>query len=148
MKNDPSASAALPEPVPSDFSGPFWEATKEHILLLQYDPDVKRYQFFPRPVSIYTGRRSLEWRPAAGTGSVYTFTIVHRAPLPACASRTPYVVASITLDEGVRIMAQLIDCRPEDVRIGMRVRLAWEPRGEFNLAVFAPETAAEVTPAP
>lgn len=133
-----SGAETLPEPIPSDFSRPFWEATKERILLLQYDPDAARYQFFPRPASIYTGRRNLEWRPAAGTGTVYTFTIVHRAPLPAFAARTPYVVASITLDEDVRIMAQIIDCRPEDVRIGMRVRLAWEPRGEYNIAVFVP----------
>jgi uncharacterized OB-fold protein len=138
MRNDVSNAPTLPEPVPSDFSRPFWDATKQHILLLQYDSAAKRYQFFPRPTSIYTGRRNLEWRAAAGTGTVYTFTIVHRAPLPAFASRTPYVVASITLDEGVRIMAQLVDCRPEDVRIGMRVRLGWEPRGEFNVAVFAP----------
>jgi hypothetical protein len=138
MRNDVRESQALPEPVPSDFSRPFWEATKQHTLLLQYDPEVKRYQFFPRPVSIFTGRRNLEWRAAAGTGSVYTFTIVHRAPLPAFATRTPYVVASIELDEGVRIMAQLIDCAPEDARIGMRVQLAWEPRGEYNVAVFAP----------
>lgn len=128
----------LPGPVPSDFSRPFWEATKQKILLLQYDPQAQRYQFFARPISIFTGRRNLEWRPAAGTGSVYTYTVVHRAPLPAFARRTPYVVASITLDEGVRIMAHLINCRPDDVRIGMKVRLAWEPRGEYNVAVFEP----------
>ena len=128
----------LPEPTPSDFSLPFWEATKRHELLLQYDPDAKRYQFFARPVSIFTGRRNLEWRAAAGTGSVYTFTIVHRAPLPAFASRTPYVVASIELTEGVRIMAQIRGCDVSAVQIGMPVKLAWEPRGEYNVAVFEP----------
>jgi uncharacterized protein len=138
MRNDVRETQPLPEPVPSDFSLPFWEATKHHTLLLQYDPVAGRYQFFPRPASIFSGRRNLEWRAAAGTGSVYTFTIVHRAPLPAFAARTPYVVASIELDEGVRIMAQIVDCPAEDVRIGMRVRLAWEPRGEYNVAVFAP----------
>jgi uncharacterized OB-fold protein len=138
MRNDVRETQPLPEPVPSDFSMPFWEATKDHRLLLQYDPVAGRYQFFPRPASIFSGRRNLEWRAAAGTGSVYTFTIVHRAPLPAFAARTPYVVASIELDEGVRIMAQVVDCPAGDVRIGMRVQLAWEPRGEYNVAVFAP----------
>ncbi len=138
MSNDVTDSHSLPAPVPSDFSLPFWEATKERKLLLQYDPDAKRYQFFPRPSSLFSGKRNLEWRPSAGNGSVYTFTIVHRAPLPAFAARTPYVVASIELDEGVRIMAQIRGCPAEDVRIGMRVRLAWEARGEYNVAVFEP----------
>jgi uncharacterized OB-fold protein len=144
MTSDNNGVPSLPLPTPSDFSLPFWEATKRHELLLQYDPDAQRYQFFARPVSIFTGRRrALEWRAAAGTGVVYTFTIVHRAPLPAFAARTPYVVANIELDEGVRIMAQMVDCRPEDVRIGMRVSLRWEPRGEYNIAVFAPLNATE-----
>ncbi len=68
MRSNVNEPLVLPEPVPSDFSRPFWEATKQHVLLLQYDPDAGRYQFFPRPASIFTGRRNLEWRAAAGTG--------------------------------------------------------------------------------
>jgi uncharacterized OB-fold protein/nicotinamidase-related amidase len=128
----------LPAPQPSDFSQPFWEATKRKVLLLQYDPQVQQYQFFARPVSIYTGRRNLEWRASSGRGTVYTYTLVHHAPVPAFARRTPYTVASITLAEGVRIMAHLINCRPQDVRIGMDVQLTWEPRGEYNIPVFEP----------
>jgi uncharacterized OB-fold protein len=128
----------LPVPAPSTFSVPFWEGTKRKELLLQYDPEARKYQFFPRPISIYSGKRNLEWRAAAGTGTVFAFTIVHHAPSPAFASRTPYVVASITLDEGVRIMGQLTKIQPEQVRAGMRVRVEWEPRGGYNVPIFAP----------
>jgi uncharacterized OB-fold protein len=128
----------LPEPVPSDFSLPFWEGTRRKELLLQYDAAAGKYQFYARPIGIYSGRRDLEWRAASGRGTIYAFTIVHHAPTPAFAPRTPYVVASVTLDEGVRIMANLINVDPAGVSIGMRVTLAWEPRGEYNLAVFEP----------
>jgi uncharacterized OB-fold protein len=131
-------ASELPAPAPSPFSLPFWEGTKRKELLLQYDPIAERYQFFPRPISIYTGKRNLEWRAASGLGSVFAFTIVRRAPHPGFAGRTPYVVASITLDEGVRILAQLRNVAPEDVRAGMRVHVEWEPRGAYNVAVFEP----------
>ena len=120
----------LPAPAPTDFSKPFWDGAKQKKLLLQYDPEAQRYQFFPRPISIYTGKRNLEWREAAGTGSVFAFTIVHRASSPAFAPLVPYVVASVTLDEGVRILGRLINVDAQDVRVGLPVRVAWEARGE------------------
>lgn len=138
MSGSPSADQR-PVPRPSDFSLPFWAATKERRLLLQYCHDTGRYQFFARPVSLFTGKRNLEWREASGKGRVYTYTQVHHPPTPAWAAHVPYIVGSIELDEGVRIMAHVVNCAPEKVAIGMRVRLAWESRGEFNLPVFEPE---------
>jgi uncharacterized OB-fold protein len=138
MSSSDAAHGELPQPVPSDFSQPFWQATKQKKLLLQYDPESEKYQFFARPSSIYTGKRNLEWRAASGSGTIYAFTVVHHAPLPAFASRTPYIVASVTLDEGVRIMANIVNVVPADLRIGMNVVVAWEPRGEYNVAVFQP----------
>ncbi len=127
-----------PEPQPLDFSKPFWDAAADERLILQYCPDTKRYQFFPRPVSVYTGKRGLRWRKASGAGTVYSFTIT-RVPPPGFEGHTPFVVASIELKEGVRMMANIIECAPEDVRIGMKVRLAWQRRGGFNLPVFRPD---------
>jgi len=49
-------------PIPRSFSKAFWDATREKRLLLQYDPRNQKYQFIPRPTSIYDGRRQLEWR--------------------------------------------------------------------------------------
>jgi uncharacterized OB-fold protein len=125
-----------PAPEPSSFTGPFWAATRERRLLLQYCTVTRRYQHYPRPVSIYTGRKTLEWRPVAGSGHVYAFTITHRAP-PAFRGREPYVVATIELDEGVRLMANIVGCEPGAVKVGARVRLAWAPAaGGFNVPVF------------
>jgi uncharacterized protein len=125
-----------PAPEPSSFTRPFWEATRERRLLLQYCTVARKFQHYPRPVSIYTGRKTIEWRAVAGTGLIYAFTATHRAP-PAFRGREPYIVATIELDEGVRLMSNVIDRAPNDARIGARVRLAWSPMtGGFNFPTF------------
>jgi uncharacterized protein len=125
-----------PAPEPSSFTGPFWEATRERRLLLQYCNVARKFQHYPRPVSIYTGRKTIEWREVAGAGTVYAFTVTHRAP-PAFRGREPYVVATIELDEGVRLMSNVVGPAAADVRVGARVRLCWSPMtGGFNFPTF------------
>jgi uncharacterized OB-fold protein len=125
-----------PAPEPSSFTQPFWHATRERRLLLQYCTVARKFQHYPRPVSIYTGRKTIEWREVAGTGKVYAFTVTHRAP-PAFRGREPYVVATIELDEQVRLMSNVEGALPGDVRIGARVRLVWSPMAQgFNFPTF------------
>ena len=126
-----------PAPVMQNFSKPFWDAAAEKKLLLQYCPDSGKYQFYPRPISVQTGKRNLEWRESPGRGTVYTFTITRRSPLPVKGLQ-PYVVATVELEEGVRIMTNLVNCSPEQVRIGMAVKLAWVKAGDANFPVFEP----------
>ena len=128
-----------PAPVPHNFSKPFWEAAQQGKFMLQYCPATGKYQFYPRPVSVYTGKRDLEWREASGKGTVYTFTVSHKAP-PPFRIVAPFVIATVELAEGVRIIANLINCPPERVRIGMPVRLAWVKAGDMNFPAFEPDT--------
>jgi len=130
-----------PAPVMLAFSKPFWEAARAGRLVLQYCPGTGRYQFYPRPISVYSGRRDLEWREAAGTGTVYTYTLSHKAP-PPFTNVEPFLIAIVELDEGVRIMANLINCAPNRVRIGMPVRLAWVKAGDGNFPAFEPDEGA------
>jgi uncharacterized protein len=71
----------------------------------------------------------LEWVGAKGTGSVHSFTVIRRAPAPVFASRLPYVVALIDLDEGPRMIANVIGEDALTVRIGDRVKVTFEDRG-------------------
>ena len=88
-----------------DFSEPYWEETRQKKLVIQYCKATGKYQHFPRPVSIFTGRRrDIEWREVSGKGTVYSFTIAHRGP-PAFHGKEPYAVASVTLDVGVNLIA-------------------------------------------
>lgn len=74
---------------------------------------------------------------ASGKATVYSYTVVHRAPRPDLAEAVPYVVALVDLEEGVRLMTNVVRCATEDVRIGMAVSVTWkQPRGEPGAPVF------------
>ncbi len=99
----------------------------------------KKYQFYPRPVSVYTGKRNLEWRQASGRGTVYTYTISHRAPAP-FKKVPPFIVATIELEEGVRIISNVINCPLEEIRVGLPVRVVWHRIDEeFAFPLFEPD---------
>jgi uncharacterized OB-fold protein len=139
MSADPLAGQR-PAPVPASFTKPFWEAAARCRLMLQYCPTAKTYQFYPRPISVYSGRRDLEWREASGKGTVYTFTVSHKAP-PPFKIAAPFIVATVELAEGVRIIANLVNCEPGKARIGLPVRLTWVKAGAMNFPAFEPDEA-------
>ena len=121
------------------FSRPFWEATRERKLLLQYCPATGRYQFYPRPVSLFTGCTDIEWREVSGRGEVFAYTVAHVAR-PPFAGHTPFLIATVTLDEGVNIVGDVINCSMEEIAVGMRVRPAWAPLPDgTNLLLFEPD---------
>jgi len=112
-------------PKPRSFSRPFWEATREKKLLVQFSRGSGKYQFFPRATSIYNGRRDLEWREVSGRGTLYSWTLT-LTPWPGHEARVPYICALIDLEEGVRLLANLHNCEPGCLHIGMPVRIAYE----------------------
>lgn len=124
---------------PTDYSRPFWEAAKHSRLLLQFCPETKRYQHFPRPVSLYTGKRNLEWKEASGRGFVYAVTITRRGPA-AFNGIEPYLVATIQLDEGVRFMSNLVNCAVDAAHVGLRVKPFWQKaEGDLTYLLFQPD---------
>lgn len=126
-------------PPPRTFSRPFWEATRNKKLLIQYDRKAGKYQHFPRPTSIYNGRRDLEWREVSGKGEVFTYTIARRAREP-FQGHEPFFIATVTLDIGVNVMANVVNCELEDMRIGLKVKPFWAPLPDGgNLLMFQPD---------
>ena len=123
-----------------DFSEPYWEGTKQKKLLIQHCKATGKYQHFPRPVSIFTGRRrDIEWREVSGKGKVFSFTIAHRGP-PPFQGAEPYAIASVTLDEGVNVIADMVHCTAEDLKVGMRVKAYWHPLGNGeHLLMWQPD---------
>lgn len=121
-----SEAPARPLPQPTDLTRPYWQATARGELHMQHCGACGRWQFYPRPFCIHCEAEALQWRPVAGTGKVYTYTVNHRAPNPFMKARLPYVVAMIELDEGPRLMANVLDARPGDMAIGRRVEVAFE----------------------
>ena len=118
---------------------PFWEATRTGKLMIQYDPAVGQYQFYPRSVSVWTGRRNLEWRAVSGKGTLYSFTETHVAP-PGFEELAPYMIGVIELDEGVRMMTPLENLTVEEARLGMRMRVCWQKLSdEITYPAFEPD---------
>lgn len=128
----------------SDFSMPYWEATRRQQLLIQYCSATSRYQHYPRPVSIYTGkRRDITWREASGRGQLYSYTIARRGtpPFRGC---EPYAVVSVTLDVGVNLISNMVRCTAGALKVGMRVRPYWHPLGDgTHLLMFQPDEGPE-----
>ena len=78
------------------------------------------------------------WEAVSGRGRIATFTVVHTPPYPAFEDVVPFVLALVDLDEGVRMMCNIVGCAPENVRIGMPVAVTFEDRGGIALPQFSP----------
>jgi uncharacterized protein len=128
----PDVSRPVPKPDVFVPTKPFWDGVRDGRLMLQFCKDTNRFQHYPRPVSIYTGTRNLEWREVSGKGRIYACTIV-RVPGPGLEGRLPLSVATVELDEGVRIIANIVGSKPEHVTIGCPVVLAWDQLDEGAL---------------
>jgi len=119
-------SYAGPVPVPTPESRAFWEAARRHELVLPCCRACGHCFFFPRAACPQCLSADLEWRRASGRGRVYTFTVVHRGardfPLG-----TPYVLAMVDLEEGPRVMTNLVDVEPDPAKIpfGMPVEVVF-----------------------
>lgn len=130
-----------PIPRPTPTTQPFWDGAKKKKLMLQYDPTSKKFQFWPRMNSVRTGKRNLQWKETSGKGILYSYTVTHVAPP---GFEAPYLVGLVELDEGVRIIGNLVKVKPEDAKIGMRVKVAWEALSDdINYFAFEPDKAGK-----
>ncbi len=129
-----------PEIRPTDLSRAFWDGVAERRLLLQYDPVARRYQFYPRPLSLFGDGRMLEWRAASGRGKLVAQTLCH-APAPGFDEEVPYVLGIVALEEGPRVFARIVNAEFGALKIGQAMRLVWdETRAGRPLYQFEPAT--------
>jgi uncharacterized protein len=111
----------------------FHDHLKKGELAYQYSVAADRTVFFPRVVCPFTGDDRLEWRISAGLGTVYATTVVHPR------DGKPYNVALVDCDEGFRLMTRIENIAPDDIKIGLRVKLAQcQFDGEDPYPIFHP----------
>jgi len=120
----------LPQPVANADSLPYWNAAREGRLLIRKCSACEALHFMPRHLCPVCWSDQLEWVQSQGTGSVHSYTIIHRAPVAAFAERTPYVVALVELDEGPRMIANVLGEDALSLKIGERVEVTFEDRGD------------------
>ncbi|MBX6378726.1 MAG: Zn-ribbon domain-containing OB-fold protein [Clostridia bacterium] len=132
---------AYEKPLPSidPETEPFWQGTRQGRLLFQECRACGQRQFYPRGFCTACGRDDLAWVESRGRGTVASFTVVHQAFDPSFSADVPYTVALVDLDEGVRMMSNIVGCDPAQVHIGMRVEVVFEPVTEdVTLYKFRP----------
>jgi uncharacterized OB-fold protein len=120
----------MKDPFADDTTQPFWDAALRGKLAGAKCSHCGTVQLQQPPYCFVCQGREFEWRDLPGTGTIYTFTVVRHPLRPQLQETVPYVGAVIELDgtqgAGARIMANVIDCDPEAVRIGDRVQVVFE----------------------
>ncbi len=128
-----------PLPYISELSRPYWNAAKRHELALQRCQECGHHRYpagdtCPRCLS-----DRLAWVKASGRGTVYSWVVFHQVYHPAFADDAPYAVAVVELEEGARLVSNLVNCKAEDIEIGMPVEVVFDDvTEEITLPKFQP----------
>jgi uncharacterized OB-fold protein len=88
----------------------------------------------PRCVACFAD--GLEWAPASGRGTLYSFALVHQRYDEAFAAELPYNLAVVETEEGVRLTSQVIGCAADELQIGMALEVVFERRGEVSIPMW------------
>jgi uncharacterized protein len=122
----------IPAPETNPETKPYWEAAAQGRLLIKKCAACGRVHFSPRAICPFCGSDRTEWVTASGRGTVYSYSVMRRVPVP-------YALAYVTLEEGVSMMTNIVDCDLEAIRIGQSVTVVFKPtEGGPPVPMFRP----------
>lgn len=128
----PHQERPLAAPLTDAASAPFWAAAKEGRLMSRRCTACAKLHWYPRPVCPFC-QGDTEWETLGGQGTVYSVSLTRKA------GPIPYAIAYVTLDEGITLLTNIVDCDLEQVRIGQRVRVCFKPaEGDARVPMFTP----------
>lgn len=113
-----------PLPQPDNVSAPYWAAAHDGRLLVQECAHCGHRQWYPRALCTRCGAEP-GWLECTGHGVVHTFTVIHQMGMAGFRDEVPYVVAIVELDEGPRMMGNVVETEVDDVRIGLEVEVVF-----------------------
>jgi uncharacterized OB-fold protein len=123
---------AIPAPPVNPETQPFWDAAASGRLLLKRCDACGAVHYYPRALCPFCGSARTEWMEASGRGTVYSYSVFRRTPVP-------YAIAYVALAEGVTMLTNLVDCDLDALRIGQPVRVVFKPStGGPPVPMFAP----------
>ena len=114
----------LPRPTPETQA--YWDATKEHRLLIQQCGDCNKHQFYPRPTCTQCNSENMNWVEAEGDATLVSWSVIGRAVSKAYADPNSAILALVKLTEGPNMMTNIVDCDPADLSIGDAVTVVFE----------------------
>jgi uncharacterized OB-fold protein len=124
-----SQAVSKPIPIPDEITAPFYDGARAGRLMLQHCPSCNGWSFPVRERCPHCFAGGLQWRQASGRGVLYTFAIMHQVMNPGFAGAVPYNVSQIDLEEGVRMVSNVIGVANDALRIGMRLEAVFEDVG-------------------
>ena len=133
MKDSPQDTPAGFESDPYALAYPetreFWAAAQEGRLMLKTCDDCQRPHWYPRVICPLCGSDRTRWQQASGKGTLQAFSPAHRAD-------PPYVLAYVMLDEGPMVMSNIVQAKPETLRIGQALTVTWQAAKEGRMMPF------------
>ncbi len=138
-------SKNFPAPLSDPSTEEFWSAATRRELLIKTCEACGRPHFYPRPFCPFCWSTEVRWATSSGRARVYSYSVVRQNDAAMFRDRVPYVAAIVELAEGPRVMTNLIDVEPSDVRIDMAVIVDFVPAGEDGasfIPVFRPDVSS------
>jgi len=130
-----------PVPQPTPETQPYWDGCRRHELWLPYCTACRQFFFYPRPFCPRCFGWDIEWRQASGRAKLYSYAIQYRPQGPGFDGEVPYITAIVQLEEGPRLMTNLVDVEPdpEIIRCDMDVEVVFQDISDsISLPKFRP----------
>ena len=122
----------IPAPQPSVEAQPYFDAASQGTLVIKKCTACGQPHHYPRALCPFCGSDATEWQPASGAGTIYSYSVMRRAEVP-------YAIAYVTLDEGVTMMTNIVDCDLDQIRVGQSVKVVFKPTdGGAAVPMFTP----------
>jgi uncharacterized OB-fold protein len=131
----------MPRPTVNDLTRPFFDAAREHRLVIQSCSTCGVFRHPPRHICPHCRSFDVAWRQVDGRGRLFSWSVVHQQFHPAMASVVPYVVAIVELHDtgGTRLTSNLVDATETDRAVGRELEVVWEDMDEhLTLPRFRP----------
>ena len=122
----------IPAPLVNPETEPFWVAARDGRFLIKGCTACDRNHWYPRAICPHCFSDQTEWKQMSGKGKIYSYTVMRRAPVP-------YAIAYVTLDEGVTMLTNIVDCDLDALKIGQPVSVVFKPTdGGPPMPMFKP----------
>jgi len=139
--DDAAQKPRKPLPRPSPESVPYWDAAKNHRLEVQRCNACGQFWFPPSASCPHCLAADFAWTPVSGKGKVYSFVVFHRVYHPSYEGEVPYVVGLVELDEGPRMLTNIVGIPVDKVRCNMPVTVVFDDVAEgVSIPKFTPAT--------
>jgi uncharacterized protein len=118
------------DPPPFATMAPFWEAAERHVLSAPWCDTCQRPVLYPRELCPRCHAATPTWRSLSGRGEVYAYAVEHRRIDPDMDLEPPYVVALVELEEGARLLTNIVGPADDEgrLRVGAAVEVLWHKR--------------------